>query len=214
MYLFTRTARLGPGNQAAAANWAMMVTEKVHQITDLDVSLWVPVFSPGVTTLTWVTAVEELGQLETADAKLTADTGFQMLVDEGTRFMLPGTTIDDALAQFVTPVTAPAPDAPRTNYAVVVTATLAPGGMAKGVEVGLKIAEQAKKTTGLDEAFLVGITGSYGQVQWIGDCETVEQMQAALEAIAADTKLITIIDNEGSKVFRPDAEQICYRRVA
>src|SRR3954447_16480742 len=112
MYLFTRTARLAPGNQAASMNWALTITEKVNQVTELNVSLWNTVFSAGVTTLGWVAAVDDLAVLEASDAKLAADTGFQLLADEGAHLMMAGSTLDDSLEQFITPVETPAADAP------------------------------------------------------------------------------------------------------
>lgn len=212
MYMFTRRAKLAPGNIAASMNWALQVTEKVNQITELEVNLWMPVFSPAITTLSWTALVEDLSLLEASDAKLNADTGFQLLVDEGTRFMT-SEAIDDGLAQYITPMQKQPPEA-RPNYATVVTATLAPGGFTKGIEVGLKIAEQAAKVTGMPTSFLSSVTGRYGEVRWVGVCDTIEQLQAAQQAIAADATLLDIIDREGSKVYQPTAHQLCYRRVA
>ncbi|MEY2590251.1 MAG: hypothetical protein QOJ67_2235, partial [Acidimicrobiaceae bacterium] len=46
MYLFSRSTRLGPSNQREAMEWSVNVTQKVNQISELDVSLWTTVFSP------------------------------------------------------------------------------------------------------------------------------------------------------------------------
>ena len=47
MYLFTRTGRLRPGNTREGMAWAVGVTEKVNQITSLNVGLWTTFASPG-----------------------------------------------------------------------------------------------------------------------------------------------------------------------
>src|ERR1700704_1866895 len=98
MYLFSRSSRLAPGNQQAAMAWAVKVTEKVNQIGELDVSLWTRVFSPGLGTLVWTTTADDLSALEATDDKLMADSGFQMLLDEGAKFSS-GDAIDDSLIQ-------------------------------------------------------------------------------------------------------------------
>src|SRR4051794_10829326 len=133
MYLFTRSGRLAPGNLAAQMQWAMTMTEKVNQVAELDIALWTNVLSPGAGTLNWVTTFDDLAALEASDDKLTADTGYQLLAEEGARF-ISAEGINDALMQFVTPVDAPAPDAPQPNYAWVVTGTLAQGALVKGME--------------------------------------------------------------------------------
>jgi len=46
MYLFSRQAQLAPGNTRAAMTWATGITEKVNQITGLEVSLFSLTFSP------------------------------------------------------------------------------------------------------------------------------------------------------------------------
>ena len=212
MYLFTRTARLAPGNQAAAMNWAFTITEKVNQVTELEANLWRPLFSAGVTTLTWTALVEDLAVLEASDAKLMADTGFQLLADEGAHIMMTGTSLDDTLDQFVTQPDMPA-DAPTPNYSNVVEATLAPGQYAKGIEIGLKIAEQASKVTGLQISFLSGVTGNYGRVLWVGTCDTIQELQAANEAIGRDPTLLKLIDEDGAKAYQPHATQTCYHRL-
>ena len=213
MYLFSRTARLVPGNQAASMAWALTLTEKVNQIAEIDVTLWTRVFSPGVGELTWTAIVDDLSLLENTDAKLMADTGFQMLADEGAK-MLGSEGLTDGLAQFITPFTAPEAGAAAPNYANIVTATLAPGSMANGIAVGLEIAERAGEVTGLPVSFLSAVTGVYGAVEWVATCDTVQQLQAAQTAITSDAKLIELIDKKGGTVYQPNAEQFCVRRLA
>ena len=48
MYLFSRRARLAPGNTRAAMTWATGITEKANQITGLNIGLFASTFSPDV----------------------------------------------------------------------------------------------------------------------------------------------------------------------
>src|SRR6516162_1052863 len=99
MYLFSRRARLAPGNIRAAMTWANAVTEKANQISSLDISLFSSVFSPGVGTLVWSTFAPDLASLEAATDKLAADDGYAAILDEGSKFIQPG--IDDGLLQLI-----------------------------------------------------------------------------------------------------------------
>jgi hypothetical protein len=60
MYISTRSARLAPGNLRDSMAWALSVTEKVNQISEVQVHLWTTVNSPGVGTLSWAATVEDL----------------------------------------------------------------------------------------------------------------------------------------------------------
>jgi hypothetical protein len=94
MYLFTRSARLAPGNIETSMDWAVRITEKVNQIVELDVGLWARVFSPGNGTLVWTSTVETLATLEASEDKLMADSGYLSLVDQGAK-LTSSDAIDD-----------------------------------------------------------------------------------------------------------------------
>src|SRR5687767_2980274 len=100
MYLFTRTARVRPGNIRDSIGWAVGITEKVNQITSLDVELWTTAWSPGNGTLVWSTFVEDLTALETANAKLMVDDLFVAEVDRGAQYTTDD-GVNDELAQVV-----------------------------------------------------------------------------------------------------------------
>src|SRR5438477_63269 len=125
MYLFSRSGRLAPGNAAAAQAWAMNVTEKVNQVTELNVSLWTRVFSPKFGTLAWTATVQDLAELEDSDAKLMVDNGFLSLVDEGARY-LTDEGLDDTVISILTPLPEGAP-ATSPDYPNTVSAVIAPG---------------------------------------------------------------------------------------
>jgi hypothetical protein len=197
MYLFARRARLANGNLRESAAWAVAVTEKVNQITGLNVGLWTTVFSPGLGELVWATFIEDLAALETAEAKLMVDDGYVTLVDKGAVFS-DGSGADDTLSQLVHGDVDPNR---QIQYVSVVETTVAAGKTGRGMELGVEIAQRATQITGFPTAFLADTTGNYGGIRWITGYETVDQLQKAGEAIGADVKFTQFVDKEAASVY-------------
>jgi len=155
MHLFTRASRLRPGNTREGVSWAVGITEKVNQITSLDVGLWTTMFSPGIGVLAWSTFVEHLSDLEDADAKLMVDDIFVSEVDRGASFV---TTegADDELAQVLHGDVDPTA---RPQVASVVRSELVPGGFVKGIEAGIEIATRSTALGGLPKGRWRELTG-------------------------------------------------------
>ena len=100
MYLFTRRARLAPGNTQAAMAWAAGITEKANQITGLNIRLFASRFSPANGTLSWSTFVPDLPTIEAAAEKLLVDDGLRLDARcRRPKFTLGGS--DDTLLQIV-----------------------------------------------------------------------------------------------------------------
>jgi hypothetical protein len=210
MYLFTRSARLGPGNPAEQASWAISVTEKVNQISELQVSLWSRVFSPGLGTLAWTAATEDLSTLEATDSKLLADSGYLSLLEQGQKYDS-GQGADDSLIQLVHADADAANTEPQ--YASVVDAVIAPGQLNKAVEAGVEIAHAAKLATGRPTSFGVASTGAYGGVAWIVLYDSVEQLQKAEQDLNADSGFSERVDKVGPLYLPGVTTQTVYRRI-
>lgn len=211
MYLFTRSARLGAGNPVEQAAWAISITEKVNQISEVEVSLWARVFSPGLGTMAWTTSVENLATLETLEAKLLADSGYLDLIEQGTKYDS-GEAIEDSLLQLVHAD----PDAAsgQPQYVTVVDAVIAPGNSVKAIEGGVEIAQAVKGITGRPTSFALASTGVYGGVAWITMHDSIEQVQKAEEDIAADPNFAAQVDKLGP-LFQPNTTtQMVYRKLA
>jgi hypothetical protein len=210
-YLFSRSARLAPGNLVDSMAWAMKMTEHVNTVSGLDVSLWSTVFSPKLGTLSWTAMVTDLTELEVSDEKLNADSGYLSLADEGAKFGT-GELPDDSLVNLI--FADPDAAASERTYASVVQAVLAPGNSVRGIELGVEIAQRAKKITGCPTSFGASQTGVYGEVGWIAVYDSVDQLQKAGEAIAADAAFATLLDKEAGKAYLPGAStQSVHRRV-
>jgi hypothetical protein len=211
MYMFTRTARLRPGGLLDSMAWSVKMTEKVNEVTELAASLWTPVFSPALGSLTWVAMVEELASLEGGEAKLMADPAYLALVEEGAQY-LADSGVDDSLWQ----VLYADPEAASTlpQYVNLVGAVLVPGKFARGVEVGVEIAQRATQTTGRATGFSLAETGPYGAVTWSAGADSIEQLQAARQALTSSSEFVEYLDKEAATVYLPGATQAIYRKVA
>jgi hypothetical protein len=210
MYAFSRSARLAPGNQRDAMNWATELTEQVNQITALGVRLFTQVWSPELGRLSWACFVPDLSALEAANDKLLADDSFVAKVDQGARFLSGG--VDDTLGQILHGT----PDPNRNvEYVTAVRAVCAHGNIQRGIEVGMEIAQKAESITGLPTLFMSGATGVYGQVGWATGHENVQSIDAAEAALMGDASWMDLIDNKAGQVYAqaPSPTQVVLRRI-
>jgi hypothetical protein len=211
MYLFSRSGRLANGNSRETALWLASITEKVNQITDLQVGLWRNVFSPEFGRITWAAFVEDLAQLEAADDKLNADDAFVAEVDRGAAFTSGG--LDDALAQVV--YGEPDPERP-IEYVSVVSTLIVPGAFARGTLLAVEIAQVAEKATGIPTMVASSVTGDYSAIEWIAGYENVQALQAAGEKINQDADFVQLLDKEVPGAYESGVSvtnQVIYRRV-
>jgi hypothetical protein len=211
MYLFSRNVRLGAGNPEKQLAWALRMTEKVNQISETPIDLWSSVFSPNAQTMVWTATVDDLLTLETVENKLISDSGYVSLVEEGAAHAS-GDPVDDGLLQFV--FADPAAAEVDATYATTVQATLAPGGSARGMELGVETAQRAGKISGCPTSFCASLTGTYGAVEWVSVYRSIEELQRGQEAIGADAEFAQMVDKELSKVYLPGALQLAWRKIA
>jgi hypothetical protein len=211
MYLFSRRAHLAAGNTRAAMTWVTDITEKANQITGLPVSTFTSMFSPEVGTIVWSLVAPDLAALEVVNDKLLADDGYTVLVDEGAR-LFEG-TIDDGLLQIVHGEVNPDR---RVEYVTTVEAVCATGSVARGMELGVEIAQRAEKATGTPTLFASGMTGPYGAVAWLSGFTDVHEMDRAQQALIADASFMRFIDDKAPGVYVEDfaaTRQLTYRRI-
>jgi hypothetical protein len=211
MYLFSRRARLAPGNTRAAITWVMDITEKANQITGLDVSAFTSIFSPEVGTIVWSAVAPDLAALEAATDKLNADDGYVILLDEGARLVENHT--DDGLLQIIHGEMNPDR---RVEYATTVEAVCATGNVARGMELGVEIAQRAEQATGKPTMFASAMTGPYGAVAWLNGFTDVHEMDQAQQALAGDASFMRFIDDNVRGVYFEDfalTRQLTYRRI-
>lgn len=208
-YLFTRSLRVS-GNLLESMAWSVRITEKVNQIAEIPVSLWTPVMSPQINTLTWTSVVTDLAALTATDEKLMADSAYLDLVAEGAAYNA-GSGVDDQLIQLVH---ADPEGGDTAQYAATVRAVLAPGAFRTGIALGVEIAQRAKAIGGRPTSFGVSSTGAYGEVGWITLFDSIEQLQASEEAVNSDEAFLELLDTKASAAYLPgEARQVISRKV-
>ena len=212
MYLFSRRVRVAGGQTRQAMEWALGQTEKVNRITGLQVSLFTQVYSPEVGVLVWSSFVPDLPTLEAAGDKLNVDDDFVSSADKGAALLVGGA--DDGLAQLI--YGAPDPNR-QIEYVTTVRSVCANGNLARGMELGVEIAERAEKITGTPTLFLAEVTGIYGGVGWVSGHENIKALEASQQKLAADPSWAKYVDKEVKGTYVDDAAQttqLIYRRLA
>jgi hypothetical protein len=212
MYLFNRQIRFGPGKTREQMEWALEQTERANQITDLQVSLYMEVYSPQVGAVGWSTFVPDLAALEAAGDKLTADDSFVAATDKGAAMTVGGAS--DSLAQVIYGE----PDPSRQiEYVTVVRAVCATGNVARGLEAGVELAQRAEKIMSTPSLFLADVTGNFGGVAWASGYENVQALEAAQQSLASDESWAKFVDKATTGVYAEEPSlttQTIYRRLA
>jgi hypothetical protein len=163
-------------------------------------------------TLAWTAVVSDLAIIEDTETKLAADPGYMGLVEEATGLLSTTEPADQLLMQLVHGDSdAASIDA---HYASTVRATLSPGSMRAGIALGVDLAQRVKEVTGRPTSFAVGVTGDYGAVMWVSLAETIQQIQAANEALNADEDFSKALDKDAAKAYLPGAVQTISRKIA
>jgi hypothetical protein len=211
MFLFNRRTHLQAGRSREAQAWAAQITEKVNEVSGLPVSLYTEVFGNEVGLLVWSTFVGDLATLEAANQRLQASDAFVDLSDAGLQFTRGAA--EDGLVRLVHGE----PSIGREiNYVTAVQAVCAPRNLARGMTVGIEIAQMAEKITGVPTMFVNGVTGPYGGVGWLTGFTTVAELQAQQETLGANAEWVELLDREAGTAYQdaPDHTQArIYRRV-
>ncbi len=210
MYFFTRNARVRSGQMEPALGWAVDMTGRVNQITDLGVQLWTSILSPQTGTLAWSAFVGELTTLTTANDKLGADPGFLSESARSADLMVDG-SLDDVVMHLVHTAGEPVAE-PR--FATVVTTAIQAGALARAGEVGVEVAERAAALSGVATSFLVAATGLYGGCAWISGTETFAELERGDRRVTFDPDLIAYLDEHSAGVYRPEvSNQTMWQRI-
>jgi hypothetical protein len=125
--------------------------------------------------------------------------------------------VDDRLMQLVHPqpdASAPAPTQAVGSYAAVVSSACVAGSFTRGMTLGVEISQRAEAVTGVPLAFFADATGTFGGVSWISVHPSIEDLQRAEAALAADPDWLSFLDGEAAGVYGPDPSdttQLVYR---
>lgn len=183
-------------------------TTKVNQITNLNVTLWASLLSPGAGQVTFVAVVESLSEIVESQAKLLAEPIYIDAVGRGAAMLTGGT--DDESAQYLTDrgsITS------IPSYSTVVRATLANGSLQKGLAAGMEIAAAASKISGLQTQFLAATTGAYGGVAWVTGAETFAELEQAGQKVNADADFLSLVDGHSTCYVSGASTQTMVQRI-
>jgi len=87
--------------------------------------------------------------------------------------------------------------------------------LARANVLGVEVAQRAKAITGRPTSFGASHSGVYGEVGWIALYDSIDQVQAAGEALAADADFAKLLDEKASKAYIAGVStQVINRRVA
>jgi hypothetical protein len=149
----------------------------------------------------WSVFVPDLGTLERNFDRLQTDEAMIDLADRGAQFTVGG--LDDSLAQ----VLHGEPDPARPiQYVAAVQAVCASRNLARGLAVGVEIAQMAEKITNTPTLFASMATGPYGGVAWFTGFESVQALEAQQQALAADSGWIDFLDREAGTAYAENQE--------
>lgn len=213
MYMFSRSVRLAPGNPREQIDWALHMTEKVNQISDLRIQLWTSLFSPAAGTLAWTVVCSDLQDLENIEGKMMLDDGYLGLVEHGGRYVT-GEGLTDGLVHLAYSDPDAATIAATAGYAVLTRMVTAPGCLEQVMEVGPAAAQRIAQATGAPTSFGVELTGEYGAVGFMALFETLRAVQAAGEAIRSDSEFTKFVDQSSPLVRAGTTTQTIWRKLA
>jgi hypothetical protein len=209
MYLFSRSTVLADNDGLA---WAVGVTEHAKRTSGLEAELWGQTWSPQYGRVTWTAFVPDLTALAAAGDALNADAAMTAEGAKGAALTTGG--LDDALYNIVHGDLDPS--APPAEYVTSVSAVCANGKLGEAMTVGVELAQQAEKTTGVRTMFVAGVTGVYGGVGWITGHASAAELEASQQAMADDAHWSKQVDKAAS-VFSADPSAtttLIHRRLA
>ncbi len=210
MYLYTRQARV---NSFDAVAWAVETAGALQAASGVESQVWGAVYSPGFGTIAWTSWYENFAALEAATNAMMADEAYMAKSAEGGQWMVPGFGVDDQLLELI----AGEPD-PEANplYVAAAQAVCAGGNIARGMALGVEIAQRAEAATGAGTLFMRTVTGPYAGVAWFTAAEDGAAMDAQQAALAADAGFVELIDSTaGAYVEDASATQsVLWRRLS
>jgi hypothetical protein len=209
MHLFSRSVALAPGDLRKQMEWAVRITEKANQISEIPIRLWSVVMSGDAGRLGWGLSVPTLASLETLDDKLMADSSYLDLVAEGAQYLKSGPT--DMLVQLL--YADPTINVDHTQYIQTATVVASPGELAAATEVGIEIALRAGAVSGCPGTFGVHSLGTIGTVQWSSYFESIEQYEQAVAAVNADAAFQQLANRRTEGLFIGTASLTLVRKI-
>ena len=208
MYVFQRQMRVMGG--AAAIGWAMEVTARVKETTEMPVSLWLGQAGFPNGTLAWSMRTEGMAQLTEMNDKLQADdTLNKMIIDHAREFVVE--VAPDRLAMIIHgEITG---EAPVGSFIGVVTAHASPGKWGEAGAWATSIADMYGGIVGKPVVVGATMAGAMGEYSWFIRHEDGASIDAATAAAMSNEEYTAELDRAGD-LFQPNSTWAYARRIA
>lgn len=201
MYLFTRTTTCKPDRAVDAAGWAVDIAAQVASITGVEVGTWSVLYGAPLNTVTWTCRVESHAEMGAMAEKLQADPGYTARTPEAAELFEGAPT--DALIEVIGMTGS---GGHTGGYASSVSAQCAGGKIGAAVTWGASIFEHVAGVTGRDGIFGRSTYGPWATLGWITLASSLDEVDAAQAAMAADPRYLEMIDESGD-LFLPGSGQ-------
>lgn len=208
MYLFQRQLRVMGG--ANAIGWAMEVTSRVQEVTEMPVSLWLGQAGFPNGTLAWSMPTEGMAQLTEMNEKLqTDDTLTKLIIEHGREYVVD--VMPDRLAMIIHGEITDA--APVGSFVGAVTANAAPGKWGEAGAWAASIADMYGGIVGKSVVVTATTAGSMGEYSWFVRHEDGASIDAATAAAMSNEEYTSELDRAGH-LFEPGSTWGYARRIA
>ncbi len=207
MYVFQRQLRVMGG--ANAIGWAMEITHRVQEVTEMPVALWLGQVGFPNGTIAWSAPVDGMGQLGEMNDKIQADeTLSKLVVDHGRDYVVD--VMPDRLSMVIHgEVTG---SAPVGSYIGGVVANAAPGKWVAAGEWAPKIASMYTEITDKPVVVTTTTAGNMGEFSWYVRHEDGASIDAAVTATMTHEGYNAELDKSGD-LFQPGATWAYARRI-
>jgi hypothetical protein len=189
MLLWTRTRQVDGQDPASPVELA----HHAAATTGLEVVPWAGVYGLPPGTVVYSARVESQSAMAAALPTLDGSPG------------------EDAIAELLS---AAGSGGTTVRFASVVAARCAPGRIAEATAWGIDILSHASKATGLDGLFLRALYGPWASLAWISLAESMEEVDVAVAALAADPTYVERIDDAGPLFLPGSGTQLLLRRLS
>jgi hypothetical protein len=208
MYIFSRTRTVNPEHMQEAMTYSVEVAKHVTNVSGFEVYPWTSVYGMPIGTNSWSARVDSHAAMGVAQEKLLKDKGYQKLIADASRlFVGPA---EDVMMEFVSA----SGDGKVQQFASLVSAQCAPGRISDAMGWGVDIMNHVAKVTGRNAAMVRGLYGPWATIGWITSADSLEDVDSANAAIAADAKYIQRIDEGGPLFVASSARQWLIRRLS
>jgi hypothetical protein len=209
MYLFTRTTTARPERALDAAGWAVDVAAQVTSITGIEVGTWSALYGAPLNSVTWTCQVESHAEMGTMGEKLQADPGYVARTPEAADLFEGAPT--DSLIEVLGMVGS---GGHTGGFASLVSAQCAGGKIGAAATWGMQIFEHVGSVTGRDGIFGRSAYGPWATLGWITLASSLDEVDAAQAAMAADARYLEMVDESGDLFLPGSGQAVLSQRIA